>query len=106
MEILSHNTREGGSKVQITDVRIRKVTGLEGKVRAHCSVVFDGAFVVHDLRVVEGERGLFLSMPRRKTGEGEYKDMAHPITAEARELLSKTVLEAYTAAERDEKVSA
>jgi stage V sporulation protein G len=91
--------------MQITDVRIRKVT-FEGKVKAYCSVVFDGAFVVHDLRVVEGANGPFVSMPRRKTGEGEFKDMAHPITAECREMLSKAVLEVYNASERNEKVSA
>ena len=93
--------------MQITDVRVRKATGTETKLKAHCSIVFDNMFVVHDLRVVEGAHGMFVAMPRRKTGEGEFKDMAHPITAEARELIQKTVLEAYTEAEsRETRASA
>lgn len=82
--------------MQITDVRIRKVTKVEPdkKVRAHCSVVFDGMFVVHDMRIMEGINGLFVGMPRRKAGE-EFKDTAHPITAEARDMIQKRVLEAY-----------
>lgn len=90
--------------MQITDVRLRKATGTqESKLKAFCSVVIDGAFVVHDLRIVEGTHGLFVSMPRRKTGEGEFKDMAHPITAEAREMLQVSVLAAWEAAEKKEK---
>jgi stage V sporulation protein G len=92
--------------MQVTDVRIRKATGAtETKLRAYCSVVFDGQFVVHDLRVVDGVNGLFVAMPRRKTAEGEFKDMAHPITAEAREMVQKAVLEAYNQAEIRESVS-
>jgi stage V sporulation protein G len=92
--------------MQVTDVRIRKATGAtEPKLRAYCSVVFDGQFVVHDLRVVDGVNGLFVAMPRRKTAEGEFKDMAHPITAEAREMVQKAVLEAYNQAEVRESVS-
>jgi len=92
--------------VQITDVRVRKVTTSEGKLKAYCSVVFDGMFVVHDMRVVEGVNGVFVAMPRRKTAEGEYKDLAHPITAEARELVQKTVLEAFQEAENKETIIA
>lgn len=94
--------------MQITDVRLRKVTNTdpEKKLRAHCSVVFDGMFVVHDLRIMEGINGLFVAMPRRKTAEGEFKDMAHPITAEARDLVQKRVLEAYNQAESRESALA
>lgn len=92
--------------MQITDVRVRKASGLEGKVKAYCSVVFDNMFVVHDLRVVEGVNGVFVAMPRRKTGEGEYRDLAHPITAEARDLIQKVVLGAYNEAESPESVTA
>jgi stage V sporulation protein G len=88
--------------MQITDVRVRKATGMEGKLKAFCSVVIDGVFVVHDLRVVEGAHGLFVAMPRRKTPEGEYKDTAHPITAEAREQVHQAVLTAYQELERKE----
>lgn len=91
--------------MQFTDVRVRKVSGKdETKLRANCSVTIDGAFVVHDLRVIEGAHGLFVSMPRKKTGENEFKDVAHPITAEAREQLQLAVLTAYEAALKKEKV--
>lgn len=89
--------------MQITDVRVRKATGNEGKLRAFCSVVIDGAFVVHDLRVVEGAHGLFVAMPRQKNAKGEYKDVAHPITAEAREQLQQSVLTAFEAAQKKER---
>lgn len=92
--------------MQISDVRIRKNTNAnEAKLRAYASVVFDGQFVVHELRVVEGINGLFVAMPRRKTAEGEFKDTAHPITAEAREMIQKTVLDAYREVEAKEIVS-
>lgn len=92
--------------MQITDVRVRKASGTETKLKAYCSVVLDAMFVVHDVRVVEGVKGLFVSMPRRKTNEGEYRDLAHPITAEARDLIQKAVLDAYLEAERKETVIA
>lgn len=90
--------------MQITDVRIRKANGSESKLKAYCSVVFDDMFVVHELRVVEGANGMFVAMPRRKTNEGEFKDVAHPITAEARELIQKTVITAFNEQEAKEKV--
>ncbi|HEY3369038.1 MAG TPA: septation regulator SpoVG [Symbiobacteriaceae bacterium] len=92
--------------MQVTDVRVRKATGTESKLKAYCSVVLDGMFVVHDVRVVEGVNGMFVSMPRRKTNEGEFKDLAHPITAEAREMIQRAVLDAYFEAERKETVIA
>ncbi|MBM7866386.1 septation regulator SpoVG [Heliobacterium undosum] len=78
----------------ITDVRVRKVN-LEGKMKAIVSVTFDNAFVVHDVKVVEGQKGLFVAMPSRRTPEGEYRDIAHPISAKAREQISVAVLNAY-----------
>lgn len=93
--------------MQITDVRVRKAAGTsESKLKAYCSVVFDEMFVVHDLRVVEGANGVFVAMPRRKTQEGEYRDLAHPITAEARALIQKAVLDAYNELERENPLSA
>lgn len=80
--------------MQITDVRVRRFEG-EGKTRAFCTIVVDGVFAVHELRVVEGSNGLFVAMPSRKTQEGEYKDVAHPITSEARETIQRHVLNAY-----------
>jgi len=91
--------------LQITDVRLRKVSANESKLKALCSIVFDDMFVVHELRVVEGIKGLFVAMPRRKTAEGEFKDQAHPITAEARDMIQKTVLAAYHEMELKESVS-
>lgn len=92
--------------MQISDVRVRKVNSAESKLKAYCSVVFNEMFVVHDVRVVEGANGVFVAMPRRKTGEGEYRDLAHPITAEARALIQKAVLDAYNEVERQDPLSA
>lgn len=80
--------------MNITDVRIRKITQ-EGRMKAVVSVTFDNAFVVHDVKVVEGNNGLFVAMPSRKTPEGEFRDIAHPITADARDVIQTTVLKAY-----------
>jgi stage V sporulation protein G len=89
--------------MQISDVRVRRVT--EGKLKAYCSVVFNDMFVVHEIRVVDGANGVFVAMPRRKVSDNEYKDLAHPITAEAREMVQKAVLEAYHETELKESVS-
>lgn len=78
----------------ITDVRVRKIVS-EGKMRAVASVTFDNAFVVHDIKVIEGQSGLFIAMPSRKTPDGEYRDIAHPINSETREILQNLVLEKY-----------
>lgn len=80
--------------MEITDVRVRPLTG-DGKVKALCSIILDGAFAVHDLRVVQGANGLFVSMPARRTNGGEYRDVAHPITGEMRDAIQKQVLAAY-----------
>lgn len=80
--------------MNITDVRIRKITQ-EGRMKAVVSVTFDDAFVVHDVKIVEGNNGLFVAMPSRKTPEGEFRDIAHPITADAREIIQSAVLKAY-----------
>jgi stage V sporulation protein G len=81
-------------QLNITDVRIRKVQS-EGKMRAVASITFDDEFVVHDVRVIEGQNGLFVAMPSRKTPEGEFRDVAHPITSAARELIQDAVLKAF-----------
>lgn len=92
--------------MQITDVRIRKITSTsEPKLKGLVSVVFEGQFVVHDIRVIDGVNGLFVAMPRKKTAEGTFKDVAHPITAEAREMIQKTVLGAYQESEVKEALS-
>ncbi len=80
--------------MEVTDVRIRKVLD-EGKMKAIVSVTLDDAFVVHDIKVVEGQNGLFVAMPSRRTPNGEFRDIAHPINASARARIQDAVLEAY-----------
>ncbi len=80
--------------MEITDVRIRKVAK-DGKMKAVVSVTFDNEFVVHDIKVIEGEKGLFIAMPSRKALDGEFRDIAHPINSETRERIQKSVLEKY-----------
>jgi len=78
----------------ITDIRVKRVS-TEGKMKAVVSVTFDDAFVVHDIKVIEGQDKLFTAMPSRKTPEGEYKDIAHPINSEMRTQLEKVILAKY-----------
>ena len=78
----------------ITDVRIRKIA-TEGKMKAIVSVTFDNEFVVHDIKVIEGQNGLFIAMPSRKTPDGEFKDIAHPINTDTREKIQNSILKAY-----------
>lgn len=80
--------------MQITDVRVRKVTK-EGKMRAVVSITIDDVFVVHDIKVIEGEKGLFIAMPNRKASDGEYRDIAHPINSETRDKIQSLILEKY-----------
>ena len=78
--------------MQITDVRVRKITK-EGKMKAVVSITLDDEFVVHDIKVIEGEKGLFIAMPSKKATDGEYRDIAHPINSSTRENLQKVILE-------------
>lgn len=87
----------------ITDVRIRKIAS-EGKMKAIVSVTFDNEFVVHDIKVIEGQNGLFIAMPSRKTPDGEFKDIAHPINTGTREKLQVSILEAYEKAILEDEV--
>ena len=87
----------------ITDVRIRKIAA-EGKMKAIVSVTFDNEFVVHDIKVIEGQNGLFIAMPSRKTPDGEFKDIAHPINTDTREKIQSSILKAYEAAVEEENV--
>ena len=87
--------------MEITDVRVRKVTR-EGKMKAVVSITLDNAFVVHDIKVIEGEKGLFIAMPSRKTIDGEYRDIAHPINSETREKIQSIILERYEMALLDQ----
>ena len=89
-----HKLLDGGAHMQITDVRLRKVNS-ENRMKAVASVTFDNEFVVHDIKVIEGEKGLFIAMPSRRAGDGEYKDIAHPINSETREMIQSIILEKY-----------
>lgn len=80
--------------MQITDVRIRKVEK-EGKMKAVVSITIDEEFVVHDIKIIEGEKGLFIAMPSRKAADGEYRDIAHPINSETRDKIQKLILDKY-----------
>jgi stage V sporulation protein G len=83
--------------MQITDVKIRKILN-EGKMKAIVSITFENAFVVHDIKVVEGKAGLFVAMPSRRVPNGDFRDVAHPITPDARKQLEDAVLGAYNSA--------
>ena len=87
----------------ITDVRIRKIAA-EGKMKAIVSITFDNEFVVHDIKVIEGQNGLFIAMPSRKTPDGEFKDIAHPINTDTREKIQLAILKAYEAAVEEENI--
>ena len=80
--------------MQVTDVRVRKIAK-EGRMKAIVSITLDEEFVVHDIKVIEGDKGLFIAMPSKRTADGEYKDIAHPINASARETIQEVILESY-----------
>ena len=82
--------------MQITDVRIRKVAK-EGKMKAVVSITIDNEIVVHDIKVIQGEKGLFIAMPSRKAADGEYRDIAHPINSDTRNMIQTLILEQYEA---------
>lgn len=85
---------KGGDYMNITDVRIRKVSS-EGRMKAIVSITLDDEFVIHDVRIVDGNNGLFVAMPSRKTPAGEFRDIAHPINSSTREKIQTEVLNAY-----------
>lgn len=88
----------------ITDVRVRKVAK-EGKMKAVVSITIDDEFVVHDIKVIEGEKGLFIAMPSRKAADGEYRDIAHPINSQTRDKIQQIVLEKYEAIEEESRAA-
>ena len=80
--------------MHVTDVRVRRIAR-EGKMRAVVSITIDNVFVVHDIKVIEGEKGLFIAMPSKKSADGEYRDIAHPINSETRNMLEGIILKSY-----------
>ncbi|MDO4344788.1 MAG: septation regulator SpoVG [Eubacteriales bacterium] len=90
--------------MNITDVRVRKVSK-DGKMKAVVSITLDEEFVIHDIKVIEGEKGLFIAMPSRKATDGEYRDIAHPINSQTRDRIQKMIFEKYDEAIRAEEVT-
>ena len=90
--------------MNITDVRVRKVAK-EGKMKAVVSITIDEEFVVHDIKVIEGEKGLFIAMPSRKATDGEYRDIAHPINSSTRDKIQTIILGKYQEAVAEEEAA-
>lgn len=84
--------------MEITDVRIRKVDG-QSRLRAVASITIDGAFAIHELRIIEGKNGLFVAMPSRQTTDGTFRDIAHPINIETRQMIEELILAKYSEVE-------
>ena len=80
--------------MQVTDVRVRKISK-EGRMKAVVSITLDGEFVVHDIKIIEGDKGLFIAMPSKRTVDGEYKDIAHPIKSSTRDAIQNVILDSY-----------
>lgn len=80
--------------MQVTDVRVRKIAK-EGRMKAIVSITLDDEFVVHDIKVIEGDKGLFIAMPSKKASDGEYRDIAHPINSSTRETIQRLILDSY-----------
>lgn len=87
--------------MQITDVRVRKIAK-GGKMKAVVSITLDDEFVVHDIKVIEGDKGLFIAMPSKKTADGEYRDIAHPINSATREGIQQMILEKYESMQEED----
>ena len=94
-----------GFIMNITDVRVRRVAK-EGKMKAVVSITIDEEFVVHDIKVIEGEKGMFIAMPSRRASDGEYRDIAHPINSETREKIQGIILQKYEQVLAEEPVEA
>ena len=91
--------------MKITSVNVRKIDKEGSRMRGIASVLLDDSFAVHDIRIIEGEKGLFIAMPSKKTPTGEYRDIAHPINPEVRSMFEEAILDAYEKAEDAKSVS-
>ncbi len=101
----NQKTKRRCKQVQVTDVRIRRIQ-TDGKLRAYVSITFDDSFVVHDLRIIDGRKGMFVAMPSKLLPNGNHKDIAHPINTEVREMIQNAVLKEFQATEGQEEQSA
>lgn len=88
--------------MEITDVRVRRVAK-DGKMKAVVSITIDNEFVIHDIKVIEGDKGLFIAMPSRKSADGEYRDIAHPINSDTRSKIQTLILKKYEEAEDEQE---
>lgn len=84
--------------MQITDVRVKKIVS-QNRMKAIASITIDDVFVIHDIKVIESDKGLFIAMPSKKTPNGEFKDIAHPINTDTREMIQNAIIEKYNEAE-------
>lgn len=92
---MSEKGYKGGINMKIDDIRIREVRNMDGKLKAVVSITIDDCFVVHDIKIFEREEGYAIAMPSRKTTDGKYKDIAHPLNSETREMLQSIILSCY-----------
>jgi len=88
--------------MKITSVNVRKIEKEGSRMKGIASVLLDDSFAVHDIRIIEGDNGLFIAMPSRKTATGDYRDIAHPINPEVRAMFEEAILEAYKNANNEE----
>lgn len=84
-----------GTKMNITDIRIRLITKADSRLKAVASFTIDDSFVVHDIKILDGNNGYFVAMPSRQTPDGDYKDIVHPLNTDTREIINTLVLKAY-----------
>lgn len=104
MDKISYATKmRGGEKMEVTDVRLRRAQ-TDGRMRAIASITLDNEFVVHDIRVIDGNTGLFVAMPSKRTPDGEFRDIAHPINSGTRTKIQESVLKAYEESSEEEAV--
>ena len=85
--------------MKVTEVRVKKVDSQNGKLKGWASVTFDEAFVIHNLKIIEGQKGIFVAMPNRKTKDGEYRDIAHPLNNEMRKTIEDSIIEEFNKAQ-------
>ena len=100
MLINSNKTKGRYTKLNISDIRIKLVEQADSKLKAVASITIDECFVIHDIKVINGEKGIFISMPAKKSPDGKHKDIAHPIKTETRKELEEKIIEAYNNAPR------
>jgi len=95
---------KGGERMEVTDVRLRRVQ-TDGRMRAIASITLDSEFVVHDIRVIDGNAGLFVAMPSKRTPDGEFRDIAHPINSGTRTKIQEAVLNSYHESSEEDMIS-